>query len=153
MENDKGLESLQIWQQSVYLAVRIHKTIVPLLPEDEKWGMANQMRRAAQSIPANIAEGYGRFYYQEGIRFCYLARGSLEELKSHLSLALKLEYLKPDDVKPLLEEMSGLHRMINGYIAFLKRGKRGENEPGSDRALRELQTDYRIELEINSPDT
>ncbi len=62
---------------------------------EEKWGLSQQIRRSAQSIPANIAEGYGRYYYQETIRFCYIARGSLEETLSHLVLAHELGYI-PD---------------------------------------------------------
>jgi len=80
MEDEiKGLESLQVWQRSLVFAVKICKEVIPLLPKDERWVMGLQLRRSAQSIPANIAEGYGRFYYQEGVRFCYIARGSLEE--------------------------------------------------------------------------
>jgi hypothetical protein len=74
--SEKGLGSLKLWQRAVELAEYIHKTVLPALPADEKWCLTQQLRRSAQSVPANIAEGYGRFYYQEGIRFCYIARGS-----------------------------------------------------------------------------
>jgi len=81
--SENGLGTLKLWQRAVEFAEHIHKMVLPALPVDEKWCLTQQLRRSAQSIPANIAEGYGRFYYQEGIRFCYIARGSLEETYSH----------------------------------------------------------------------
>ena len=79
MSDAKGLDSLEVWRRSIDFAKLIHDTVLPILPVEEKWGLAQQLRRASQSISANIAEGYGRYYYQEGVRFCYIARGSLEE--------------------------------------------------------------------------
>jgi len=92
MTGDKGLETLQVWQKSLAFAVEVCKTILPQLPVQEKWSLADQLRRSVQSIPANIAEGYGRFYFQESVRFCYIARGSLEETFSHLTFAHNLSY-------------------------------------------------------------
>ncbi len=82
-EAEKGLESLQVWQKAMALAVAICKDFLPLIPSEEKYVLKDQLRRSIQSIPANIAEGFGRYYYQEGVRFCYIARGSLTESKSH----------------------------------------------------------------------
>jgi four helix bundle protein len=79
MMSVKSLETLEVWKKSKEFAVRIYREALPLLPPEEKWNLNQQLRRASTSIPANIAEGYGRFYYQEIIRFCYIARGSLEE--------------------------------------------------------------------------
>ena len=93
--------------------------------------MTQQLRRSVQSIPANIAEGYGRYYYQESIRFCYISRGSLEETRSHLVLARKPGYLGDESVKLLEQGIDELGQMINGYIAYLKRSKRGAAEPGA----------------------
>lgn len=92
--------------------------------------MSQQIRRAAQSIPANIAEGYGRFYYLETIRFCYIARGSLEETISHVMLAFELGYLSEAAYKKAITSADELAKLLNGYIAYLKRSKQGENEPG-----------------------
>jgi four helix bundle protein len=78
MAEEKGLETLQVWQKAMALAVKVQQEILPLLPPEEKWAMAAQLRRSVQSIPGNIAEGYGRYYFQESVRFCYIARGSLE---------------------------------------------------------------------------
>lgn len=135
--NIQGLETLEAWKKSESFALKVYKEILPLLPEEEKWNLNQQIRRSVSSIPANIAEGHGRFYYQENIRFCYIARGSLTETYSHITLAVELGYIsveKYDEIKKLVEE---LIRIINGYIAYLKRSKIGANEPGANHAVRE----------------
>jgi len=87
---DKGLERLEVWQLARKFATYIYREIAPKLPTDEKWGLISQIKRSAISIPAKIAEGYGRHYFQEGIRFCYQARGSLSEIMTHLVIARDL---------------------------------------------------------------
>lgn len=139
---DKGLETLLVWQKSLAFAVEVCKTILPKLPTQEKWSLVDQLRRSSQSIPANIAEGYGRFYFQESIRFCYIARGSLEETFSHLTLAHKLGYLDDETYKRLDTEIVELRRMISGYIGFLKESKRGATEPGANHPVREAPVIY-----------
>lgn len=152
-DRNVGLEKLIVWQRALAFAERIHQTVIQALPPEEKWVMANQLRRSAQSIPANIAEGYGRFYYQETIRFCYLARGSLEETYSHLCLALRLQYLVQEEYVALEKEIEDLRKMLSGYIAFLKRTKRGAGEPGSALAIRDeggvYQSDESVGNEAN----
>ena len=87
----KSLETLEVWKKAKEFALRIYREVLPLLPSEEKWNLNQQLRRASNSVPANIAEGYGRFYYQEIIRFCYIARGSLEETLSHLVMCYELK--------------------------------------------------------------
>ncbi len=142
--NEKGLETLQIWQRSLTFVVKIYKEVIPLLPIEEKWCLGNQLRRSAQSIPANLAEGYGRFYYQDSIRFCYIARGSLEETYSHLVLANRLGYISEETFHSFSNEILELRRMINGYINFLRESKRGGNEPGANLGISEDQSSYTI---------
>jgi four helix bundle protein len=142
MTGDKGLETLQVWQKSLAFAVEICRNILPKLPVQEKWSLSDQLRRSVQSVPANIAEGYGRFYFQESVRFCYIARGSLEETFSHLNLAHKLDYLDDETYKRLNDQIIELRRMISGYIAFLKESKRGASEPGANHQVREDSPDY-----------
>jgi four helix bundle protein len=148
MTNDKGLETLLVWQKSLAFAVDVCKTILPKLPVQEKWSLVDQLRRSAQSIPANIAEGYGRFYFQESVRFCYIARGSLEETFSHLTLAHKLNYLDNETYKRLNEQIIELRRMTNGYITFLKESKRGASEPGANHPVREDPPPYIINADL-----
>ena len=121
-----------------------------MLPAEEKWGLNQQIRRAAQSIPANIAEGHGRFYYQETIRFCYIARGSLEEVCSHLELAHTMGYISGDVFARVSSEADRMNRLINGYIAYLKRSRQGENEPGAPNRIKDTIEDYSVESDIPS---
>jgi len=127
----QGLKGLNIWQKALDFAANICNNVLPTLPSDEKHAMVAQLRRSVQSIPANIAEGHGRYYYQESVRFCYIARGSLDESRSHLILANKLGYLSDESLHHLEEQLDDLRRMLNGYITYLKRSKRGSNEPGA----------------------
>jgi four helix bundle protein len=78
-DNIQGLETLEAWKKANEFALVIYREVLPKLPVEEKWNLDQQIRRAAQSVPANIAEGHGRFYYQDEVRFCYIARGSLTE--------------------------------------------------------------------------
>jgi four helix bundle protein len=127
----EGLNRLKVYQQAQELAVLVYQQVLPVMPPEEKYGLTSQIRRAAASIPANVAEGYGRYYYQESIRFCYLARGSLMELSSHINLATSQGYLS-DEIQSLLKvKMAVLLKLIQGYINYLKNSKRGWNEPGS----------------------
>lgn len=130
---EKGLDSLKVWQQSILFAKEICLQVLTILPAQEKWSLEVQLRRSAQRIPANLAEGYGRYYYADSVRFCYIARGSLEETYSHLKLAGELGYLPADDFTRLEQDINELRRLINGYISYLKRSRRGETEPGADR--------------------
>ncbi len=138
----QGLERLDVWSKAKDYAVKIYREVLPLLPPEEKWGLNQQIRRAAQSIPANIAEGYGRYYYQENIRFCYIARGSLEETLSHLVLATELGFLPKELYKELMREGEELTRLLNGYIAYLKRTRQGDKEPGSSLSVHESPEPY-----------
>jgi four helix bundle protein len=148
--DERGLETLQVWQRSLEFARLVCKEILPLLPDHEKWALGSQLRRSVQSVPANIAEGYGRFYFQESVRFCYIARGSLEETYSHLIFARRMEYLEEETLKKPMSEIGELRRMLNGYISFLKSSKRGISEPGYGLATHEDQTPYDIEDRTDS---
>jgi four helix bundle protein len=128
---DKGLANLLVWQKASQFAVHVCKMIIVLFPEQEKFALVSQIRRSAQSIPANIAEGHGRFYFQETARFAYIARGSLEETYSHLVYAHEMNYLSDTEFSDLNRKYDELLKMINGYINYIKRSKRGISEPGS----------------------
>jgi len=140
-----GLERLEAWSKSMDFTLRIYREVLPLLPPEEKWSLNQQMRRSAQSIPANIVEGYGRYYYQENVRFCYVARGSLDELLSHLVVAHQIGCIPSELFKQLAEQGNDLVRLINGYIAYLKRSKQGANEPGALNVIREDQASLYVD--------
>ena len=141
-DNIQGLETLEAWKKAKEFAVKVCKELLPLLPAEEKWSLSQQIRRAVQSVPANIAEGHGRFYFQETIRFCYIARGSLSETYTHLTVAYELGYIDQRADMELRKQMEELIRIINGYIAYLKRAKIGANEPGAGYAIRQDSVPY-----------
>ena len=145
-----GLEKLDVWCKARDFAVRIHKEVLPLLPSDEKYALSQQLRRSSQSIPANIAEGHGRFYFQDNVRFCYIARGSLEETLSHIVYAYKVDYFSEIIYKSFAGDGESLNRLINGYIGFLKKSKQGANEPGANYSVRDLPAGYIIEDDSSS---
>jgi four helix bundle protein len=87
MANIGGFETLEVWREARRLKLKIYKLIKTYAPE-EKYELVSQTRRAARSIPANISEGHGRFYFKENIAFCRKSRGSLSELLNHLIDAL-----------------------------------------------------------------
>ena len=107
--------------------------------------MTSQLRRSCQSVPANIAEGYGRYYYQDNVRYCYISRGSLEETFSHLNLAHELDYLDNEIYDSLCNDIQEVRRMLSGYISYLKTSKRGSAEPGVDLHIREAPTAYIVD--------
>lgn len=141
----KSLETLEVWKRARDFALRVYREILPLLPSEEKWNLNQQLRRASSSVPANIAEGYGRFYYQETIRFCYMARGSLEETLSHLVLCFELKYIPKELFDSLEQDGEKLTQLINGYVAYLKRSKQGQDEPGVSRIIRDDITLYNVD--------
>jgi four helix bundle protein len=134
----EGFEHLVVWQKAHALALFVHRRIVPLLPREEKWDLADQIRRASKSVSSNIAEGYGRYYYRDAVRFCYMARGSLCETQNHLLNARDLNYIPIDlytHARNLSEEA---YRLLNGYISYLKQRKPGKDEPGHDLPTKPL---------------
>ncbi len=141
----QGLQRLEVWRRAKDFALRIYRDVLPLLPAEEKWNLNSQIRRSSLSVSANIAEGYGRFYYQDNIRFCYNARGSLEETLSHLTFAFEAKFIPETLYKELSAEGDEIDRMLNGYIAYLKRSKQGEKEPGINHTIHEIVESYTTE--------
>ncbi len=148
----KSLETLETWGKAKEFALRVYREVLPLLPPEEKWNLNQQLRRSSNSVPANIAEGYGRFYYQDNIRFCYNARGSLEETLSHLVMCYELKFIPKTLFDSLEQDGEKLTQLINGYIGYLKRSKQGQNEPGAGHSIHEDVALYEIELP-KSPNT
>jgi four helix bundle protein len=120
----------------------VYKEVVPHLPDDEKWNLVSQLKRAVQSIPANIAEGHGRFHYLDNVRFCYIARGSLTETQSHMALANELNYLPDEIYKRMTLSAETLGKQLNSYIAYLKRSRQGEKEIPVGSSVREEPESY-----------
>ena len=137
-----NLDKLEVWVRAKDFALVIDDEVVPHLPADEKWNLTQQLKRAAQSIPANIAEGHGRYHFLDNVRFCYMARGSLVEVQSHMTLAHDLGYLSDDVYKRMTTLAESIGKQLNNYIAYLKRSKQGEKEFLSGYTVREESEPY-----------
>lgn len=120
---DKDFVSLNAWKAARTVRNFMYKKVVPVLPKTEEYNLENQIQRAAVSITANIAEGYGRYHYQEAIQFYRISRGSLYELKDHLITCFDLEYLTKSYLMEGVELIESAKRQLNGYINFVKKQK------------------------------
>lgn len=122
------LTDLEIWKKS-----RIFRNDISLLvtnfPPHEKFKLVDQIIRSSRSVTANIAEGHGRFHYQENIQFCRTARGSLLETFDHLTVALDENYIQQDIFEELVSKQEELSKMINGYITYLRSEKQNPKLP------------------------
>src|SRR3989304_2894508 len=112
-----NLDKLEVWVRAKDFALVIYKEVVPHLPADEKWNLTQQLKRAAQSIPANIAEGHGRYHFLDNVRFCYFARGSLTEVQSHMALARELGYLPDETYKRMTTHAKSIGKQLNSGAA------------------------------------
>jgi len=93
------------------------------LPDSERYNLSAQIRRAAVSLTANIAEGYGRFHFKENIQYCRIARGSAYELIDHLITCQDERYLVKDEVEALDRELLTFVRLLNGYIRSIGKSR------------------------------
>jgi len=113
-------KKLKIWQQSHALMIKIYE-FTSKFPKEEMYNLISQLRRAALSVPANIAEAQGRYHYAESIHFLYNARGSAEEVRSLIAAAYDLSYIDNTVYTQLEEDYSGLIMGINSFIKSLRK--------------------------------
>jgi four helix bundle protein len=118
------LDDFELYQTARSFRCKLYQ-LIHQLPPSELYCLEKQMRRAAVSITNNIAEGHGRWQYQENIQFCRMARGSLEEIVDDLNVCLDQNYCEPSFVNELKEDAYRLISRINGYIAYLRKSKQG----------------------------
>lgn len=110
---------LRVWQQGMELAREVYRA-TERFPKSELYGLVNQMRRAAVSVPSNIAEGKGHRSNPEFSRFLYHARGSLLELETQIRLAVQLQYLSEELERELLQLSGALAQSLNALIHSLE---------------------------------
>lgn len=118
----KSFENLDCWKKSTELR-RVISELCKTFSKDEKFRIVDQMIRCSRSVTNNIAEGYGRYHYQENIQFCRHSRGSLYELKDHLIICVDEKFISEKtflEIESLISDCLGL---LNGYINFLIRQK------------------------------
>ena len=117
---EKPHKKLDVWQAAMKSTTMIYK-LTNKFPEEEKFGLVQQMRRAAVSIPSNIAEGAGRQGKKEFGNFLSMAQGSLSELDTQMDLTILLGYLSKDEVKEVDGQLLRVDKMLTGLIRSLRR--------------------------------
>jgi four helix bundle protein len=110
---------LQVWKLAHQLTLDVYR-VSKDFPSSEKYGLTNQVRRSASSVPTNIIEGQGRQYKKEFIQFLYIAKGSLEEANYQLFLAKDLEYISNEEYLKLFELCTRIKMMLYKLIKSLK---------------------------------
>ncbi|MCX7546374.1 four helix bundle protein [Xanthomarina sp. F1114] len=123
MSNFKSFEDLACWKEARNLRLFVSKKIISKLPNNEKFSLIDQIKRSSRSVGNNIAEGYGRFHFQENIQFCRIARGSLFETLDHGIIALDEGYISEENLNELRVIHDKTLLILNGYIKYLKNQK------------------------------
>ncbi len=116
----KDFVTLEAWKRCREVRNFFYKEIIPKLPNEEKYNLGTQIRKASVSITANIAEGYGRFHYQEAVQFYRISRGSLFELKDHLISCKDFNYITKDLFNIGIDLIESAKITLNGYINYIK---------------------------------
>ena len=111
----KNHKELLVWQKAMQLVVDVYN-LIRLLPKEETYGLSDQMRRAAISIPSNIAEGNARSSQKDMVHFLYIAQGSRAELETQLELCELIGYISKDRLEPVLMQTQEIGRMLSGLI-------------------------------------
>ena len=125
----KSFEELDCWQAAKEVRVYIEK-IIAKLPASEKFDLSDNMKRAARSATRNIAEGFGRFYYQENIRFCRQSRGSQQELIDDLITCRDNNYITEEEYQTYRKALDRSLNILNGYLRYLQKQK--DKNPGAE---------------------
>ena len=112
-------KKLEAWRKGIELSVRLYRVTADF-PTEERFGLTAQIRRAAVSVPANIAEGEARGSKKYFINAIQVARGSLSELDTHLEIAGQLGYLEQATLQQVLEEVDKIERILNGLARSLR---------------------------------
>lgn len=118
----KTFEELDCWKKAAAVRVKVSQ-LVKSFPPDERFRLVDQILRASRSVTANIAEGYGRYHYQEFIQYCRQSRGSLYELMDHLIVAGEEKYISIDQLDTLKIEIQECLAILNGFINYLQKAK------------------------------
>ena len=111
---------IEAWKMARKLRIAVYN-VIKKLPTEERYDLASQLRRAVISCTANIAEGYGRFHFQENIQFCRISRGSMYEIQDHLLTSLDNEYIAKEEYESIWDLSVNAIRVLDGYIRYLKK--------------------------------
>ncbi len=113
---------LIVWQKAHKLTLKIYK-LTANFPREEKYGLVSQLRRAAVSVEANIAESHGRYHYGDAIKFLFDARGSISEVQAEILVSKDVGFLGKKLADLLIEEYSILARQLNKFISYKRSQK------------------------------
>jgi len=116
----KSYRGLDVWQKSVDLVVLVYQ-LANTFPSEEKFGLTSQMKKAAVSIPANIAEGYGRTHRGDYLRHLSMAKGSLAELETHMVVAGRLNLIKRKEARETWNVAQDVGKMLTKLIQTLQK--------------------------------
>jgi four helix bundle protein len=122
MKNDqlRTFEDLECWKACRELRFFVSNDVVPILPQEERYRLGDQLIRAARSATANIAEGYGRFHYLDNAKFCSISRGSCWEVLDHLITANDEKYIQYDILSKGRDFVNTAVKLITGYMNYSK---------------------------------
>jgi len=115
----RSYRDLRVWNEAMELAAECYR-VTRSFPREEMFGLTSQIRRAGASVPANIAEGYGRESTGSYVQFLKNAQGSLKELETHLLLAIKVEMVSSQVVRPALDRAETVGKMLRGSMRSIQ---------------------------------
>lgn len=118
----KSYKDLDVWKESRKMVKTIY-LLSQNFPKEETYGLTQQIRRSAVSVPSNIAEGHGRNTAKDSIQFFHISRGSLYELETQTYLALDLNYITEQQSTQTIEQISSIGKMLNGLINYFEKLK------------------------------
>ena len=122
----QSFTDLNVWKEARSFQLLIFN-LSKSFPPEEKYKLSDQIIRSSRSIAANIAEGHGRFHFQEQIQFCRQARGSLSEVLNHIYTAFDCNYISKEQVIEIEVKSEVLLKLVNGYIFYLKNQKQTQS--------------------------
>jgi four helix bundle protein len=125
---NQSFTDLEVYKECRQLRISISSLTKNEFPIDEKYKLTDQIIRSSRSITANIAEGYGRYYFKENIQFCRISRASLTETLEHLITAFDEKYISESKLIELKTKVDTCGRLLNGYINFLKKQQKPRDE-------------------------
>ena len=119
----RSFTDLDSYKECRLLRKNIAQLVKEFFPSEEKYRLSDQIIRSSRSTTACIAEGYGRFHYQENVQYCRMSRGSLQETLEHLITAYDENYISTETLKLFKTHIDTCVKLLNGYIAYLSKSK------------------------------
>lgn len=140
----RSYRELDVWKQARSLVKSVYQ-LSNNFPKTEQYGLVSQLRRAAISVPSNIAEGCGRNHYKDSIQFFFVARGSLYEIETQLILSSDLGFILEDELNKELEQVTQCKKLLNGFINYFQK-QSNDNRP---QTVNETVSEYLLRATNN----